>query len=125
MRWCRSPSAAPRATGGGYGAGGGGRVGRMRAYPAPEPSLGLASHVNLEHLVSGLPQYCERGGVYSHRRLRKSCRRWTCSKEQWAEGGYAGNELPREGPCRWQSLGYAMGQYDIIRDIIGFFMILA
>ena len=30
--------------------------------PAPEPSLGLASHVNLKRLVGGLLQYCERGG---------------------------------------------------------------
>ncbi len=45
------------------GAGGGGRVGRARASPAPEPSLGLASHVNLERLVGSLLQHCERGGV--------------------------------------------------------------
>ncbi len=29
----------------------------------PEPSLGLASHVNLDRLVGGLIQRCERGGV--------------------------------------------------------------
>ena len=45
------------------GAGGGGRVGRTRASPAPEPSLGFASHVNLERLVSGLLPHCQRGGV--------------------------------------------------------------
>ena len=45
-RWRRSPSAAaaPRAGAGGRGV----------ASPAPEPSLGLASHVSLERLVSGL-----------------------------------------------------------------------
>ena len=31
---------------------GGGRVGSARATPAPEPSLGLASHVKLERLVA-------------------------------------------------------------------------
>jgi hypothetical protein len=57
----------PAPSGGGAGAGGGGRVGRARASAAPEPSsgLGLASHVNLEHLVSGLLQHCGRGKVVS------------------------------------------------------------
>jgi hypothetical protein len=67
LGWRRSPSAAPRAAGGGASPGirgpGGGRVGWARASTAPEPSLGLVSHVNFECLVSGLLQYCERGGV--------------------------------------------------------------
>jgi hypothetical protein len=78
MRWRRSPSAAPRAVGGGAGAGAGGRgVGRANASesPAPEPSLGLASHVNLERLVSALLQHCKRGGVLVIAELRQKWNR--------------------------------------------------
>ncbi len=57
------PRAAPGAAGGGAGGGGGGRVGRARASPTPEPSLGLASHVNLDRLISCRLRYCEHGGV--------------------------------------------------------------
>ena len=44
---------------GGAGGTGGGRVGSARATPAPEPSLGLASHVKLERLVACLLQTFE------------------------------------------------------------------
>ncbi len=52
LRRRRSRSAA----GGGAGGEEGGRVGSSRATPAPEPSLGLASHVKLERLVACLLQ---------------------------------------------------------------------
>jgi hypothetical protein len=67
--------------------------------------LGLASHVNLEHLVSCLLQHCKRVGVLviaDGRNLAvtglevRSCRK---------EGRDVGNELPRKGPCRWHRWG--------------------
>jgi len=106
--WRRSPSAAaaPRAVGGGARAGAGGRgVGRARATPAPEPSLGLASHVNLERLVSGLLQNCKRGGVLviaDGGNPAVGCPEVRSGRK---EGRDVGNELPREGPCRWHRWG--------------------
>jgi hypothetical protein len=43
--------------------GGGGRVGRARASPAPEPSLGLARHVNLERPSAESSSIASFGGV--------------------------------------------------------------
>ncbi len=49
---------------------GGGRVGRVRASPALVPSLSLASHVNLERLISSLLQHCKRGALVNLRTPR-------------------------------------------------------
>ena len=48
--------AAGGGAGGGTGGGRGGSIGSAAASPVPEPSLDLASHVELERLVAGLLQ---------------------------------------------------------------------
>jgi hypothetical protein len=85
---------------GGTGAWGGARAGQVRASSALEPSLGLASHVNLERLVSGLLQCCKRGGVLV---IADGGNPAVVGLEVWSggkEGRDVGNELPRGGPCR-------------------------
>ena len=77
----------------------------MRATPAPEPSLGLASHVSLERLVSGLLQNCKRGGVLVIADGGNPAVVGPEVRSGRKEGRDVGNELPREGPCRWQLWG--------------------
>jgi hypothetical protein len=79
----------------------------VRASPAPEPSLGLASHVNLERLVRGLVQHCKHGGV---RVISDGGNLAVVELEVRSgrkEGSDVGNELPRLGevPCRWHLWG--------------------
>ncbi len=69
--------------------------------PSPEPSLGLASHVNLERLVSGLLQHCECGGVLVITDGRNPAVVGPEVRSGGKEGRDVGNTLPLEGPCRW------------------------
>ena len=58
-----APCGAGGGTGGGAGGGRGGSIGSAAAFPVPDPSLDLASHVDLERLVAGLLQRGKEGLV--------------------------------------------------------------